>query len=144
MVCYLIAPNHYLNQYLIISEFFGFLLRVISQEMLKISILFMSLRITNLISKHHLPEVSEFTNLWQRTRVCISKLIHNLVQQWFFFFMSTHHFNKWFSEVFPRMQMFCQKNTFENANCWQFLLDHNGLSTLRPILNGHHFCWRHF
>ena len=58
MACCLMAPSHYLNQYLLIMSC-GIQWRAILQEMLKISILDMCLKITNFILYLHLPEASE-------------------------------------------------------------------------------------
>ena len=60
--CCLTAPSHYLNQcWLIISEVVWLHLRAFSLEMLKISILDMSLKMTNLRFHSNLPGVSELT-----------------------------------------------------------------------------------
>ena len=66
IACCLMAPSHYLNQcWLIIREvFLGIHLRTISQEILKISILDMCLKITSLWLQLHLLKTNELRQSW--------------------------------------------------------------------------------
>ena len=62
MACCLTAPSHYLNQcWVIISQVWWHSLRVISQEMLQISITDITLKMTNLNLEQHPPGANELT-----------------------------------------------------------------------------------
>ena len=77
MACCLMAPSHYLNQFwLLTSKVLWHSLRAISPEMLKISILDMNLKITNLKLQPHLPRVWQHqADTW--LNVDLSSMNHN-------------------------------------------------------------------
>ena len=92
MACCLTAPSHYLNQcWLIISEVMWLHLRAFPREMFKISILDMSLKMTNLRFHSNLPGVSELTvpmglrggaRVWKLTRCWTPGFTPHSCQQW--------------------------------------------------------------
>ena len=77
MACCLMAPSHYLNQlWLLTSKVLWHSLRAISPEMLKISILDLNLKITNLKLQPHLPRVWQHqADTW--LNVDLSSMKHN-------------------------------------------------------------------
>ena len=102
MVCCLMAPNHYLNQWWQASmRSCHIYLRAISQEMHKTSILEMSLKISSRLQPHF-PEANELINQILVTPTsCVSKVQVQRLNTKDFSYTHTSHYNTILHTVWP-------------------------------------------